>query len=136
MLLNSKNYEEALLKYQTAINKEPLNTTIIVELYVNMAIIYTKIGKCEEAQKYTTKAVELDPENDGLKQLQNAQEQMEKERERIEGDTKCGLCCEKDKEIAFVPCGHFHVCEECSGQLFDCPLCRKVIDKKIRIYQG
>jgi hypothetical protein len=36
----------------------------------------------------------------------------------------CSICRENEKKMAFVPCGHFHTCYECTQQMTSCPLCK------------
>lgn len=46
----------------------------------------------------------------------------------------CIICCDKQIQIVFVPCGHQLACLECSRQITDCPMCRKKIEQKIRTF--
>ncbi|KAI2802316.1 hypothetical protein BLOT_010509 [Blomia tropicalis] len=36
---------------------------------------------------------------------------------------KCVLCCEKQIEVVFVPCGHQLACRKCSEKIEHCPIC-------------
>lgn len=45
----------------------------------------------------------------------------------------CKLCVEKQKEDIFIPCGHFSVCTTCSDKLSYCPVCRRLITRKINL---
>jgi hypothetical protein len=52
-----------------------------------------------------------------------------------EDDSKmCAICIEKPSSYAFVDCGHFCTCDDCSKDLVNCPMCRKHIISRIRIY--
>ena len=46
---------------------------------------------------------------------------------------ECVVCLERAREVAFVPCGPFCVCSNCSGRVSKCPICRKSTRKQ-RIY--
>uniref|UniRef100_F6Y8I1 RING-type domain-containing protein n=1 Tax=Ciona intestinalis TaxID=7719 RepID=F6Y8I1_CIOIN len=46
----------------------------------------------------------------------------------------CKVCLNRDATIAFNPCGHLCVCQSCSPRLNACPICRRSIQQKIRIY--
>lgn len=60
----------------------------------------------------------------------------------------CVVCMTNEREMAFVPCGHFCVCNECSGNFVQngadggrnmrskekCPLCREEVFDVMRIY--
>jgi hypothetical protein len=37
-------------------------------------------------------------------------------------------------EVAFVPCGHFCVCQECSLKVDKCIICRSEITSKIKLF--
>lgn len=47
----------------------------------------------------------------------------------------CRICCMKEKCIAFLPCGHLICCENCAESLKEkCGVCRRTIQKTIRVY--
>ena len=55
----------------------------------------------------------------------------------IGGQTSCIVCFRGDKSHAAVPCGHLCVCEACAEriQIGDpCPVCRKEVAAKLRVY--
>jgi len=72
-----------------------------------------------------------------IKILDNYQQQYEKvilEQIKIYEDkdeTECCICLTNDKKVVFVPCGHYHCCDECSGKVDKCPICRSQISQKI-----
>lgn len=45
----------------------------------------------------------------------------------------CKVCLDKDVQVVFVPCGHT-ACLECAPALGRCHLCRKPIERYIRLY--
>lgn len=47
---------------------------------------------------------------------------------------ECVVCCENTVDIAFVPCGHFCCCQNCSVRLQECPICRVKIQIAQKIY--
>eukprot|EP01102_Stenamoeba_stenopodia_P011976 TRINITY_DN3724_c0_g1_i2.p1 TRINITY_DN3724_c0_g1~~TRINITY_DN3724_c0_g1_i2.p1 ORF type:complete len:336 (-),score=82.45 TRINITY_DN3724_c0_g1_i2:14-1021(-) len=62
-----------------------------------------------------------------------------KEKQNEEEEAKlCQICCEKEKNSVFVPCGHVTSCLSCSKQIADqghnCPACRGVIQAVYQIY--
>jgi len=63
---------------------------------------------------------------------------IEKKREELNTvDTKaCSICLEKDKCVAFFPCGHLCTCEACANNnsLKNCPICRSIIQNKLKIF--
>ena len=46
----------------------------------------------------------------------------------------CIICCQDDKRLACIPCGHFTTCVPCSHTLRTCPICRRSIEAFVRIY--
>lgn len=36
----------------------------------------------------------------------------------------CRICCDKDIEVVFLPCGHIYACEECAERMDACPICK------------
>uniref|UniRef100_A0A183BY84 RING-type domain-containing protein n=1 Tax=Globodera pallida TaxID=36090 RepID=A0A183BY84_GLOPA len=53
---------------------------------------------------------------------------------------RCVICFWQQREYAFIPCGHFCVCEPCSNDIMTkapiCPMCRGQANGTIRIYQS
>lgn len=46
----------------------------------------------------------------------------------------CKICMDHEREICFLPCGHFVTCGSCSDKVYDCPICRQSIDRNFRVY--
>ncbi|XP_065175203.1 baculoviral IAP repeat-containing protein 7-like [Sycon ciliatum] len=46
----------------------------------------------------------------------------------------CKVCMDNDVAVVFQPCKHMVCCEECSGQVQRCPLCRAAITDKMTVY--
>jgi hypothetical protein len=52
----------------------------------------------------------------------------------IEYDDTC-VCCKKEKKnVLMVPCRHNVVCQVCAEEMVECPLCKRAIEEKIKIY--
>ena len=47
----------------------------------------------------------------------------------------CSICLSEKPNILFLPCLHFSICERCeeTGKLWKCSVCRKQIERKIKI---
>lgn len=59
----------------------------------------------------------------------------EKKKMKFDNDHQlCSICMERDKNILFEPCHHITSCAECSEKLNECPICRTIIDKKIKVF--
>ncbi|KAM6372469.1 E3 ubiquitin-protein ligase LRSAM1 isoform 1-T2 [Pluvialis apricaria] len=55
----------------------------------------------------------------------------------LQGDEKkseCVVCMEQETQMVFLPCGHVCCCQTCCEQLHTCPLCRKDITQRIRVF--
>jgi hypothetical protein len=46
----------------------------------------------------------------------------------------CVVCQDKLSAFILLPCGHFCVCACCAGHIKNCPLCRKKIKTKRKIF--
>ena len=51
-------------------------------------------------------------------------------------DRSCTICFECPINTVFIPCGHSISCEKCAfkNSLKNCPMCRKTLQQKIKIY--
>ena len=61
--------------------------------------------------------------------------QSEESREFPEGKD-CLICTVNERQIAFLPCGHFVACVDCSLILTECCVCRETIAERQRIYSS
>ncbi|KAM3910860.1 E3 ubiquitin-protein ligase LRSAM1 isoform 1-T2 [Leptodactylus fuscus] len=50
--------------------------------------------------------------------------------------SECVVCMELEAQSIFLPCGHVCCCINCGDALQTCPLCRRDISQRIRIYQS
>mmetsp|Transcript_45097 Transcript_45097/g.116635 ORF Transcript_45097/g.116635 Transcript_45097/m.116635 type:complete len:257 (-) Transcript_45097:235-1005(-) len=54
-----------------------------------------------------------------------------------EGDKDiCKVCFDREIDTVLVPCGHIVVCGECASNVSRCPLCRNVIEQKVKVYRS
>jgi len=54
--------------------------------------------------------------------------------EDADSSTLCKICMGFQHNIVFIPCGHLCCCENCSGKITHCPICRALIEKKQKIH--
>lgn len=47
---------------------------------------------------------------------------------------ECIVCCAKPKNILLQPCNHVCACKECASKLSSCPVCRKAVTSKVKIF--
>jgi len=54
-------------------------------------------------------------------------------------DCECCVCMEAQKSHIFIPCGHFCACQACaviiSTTTQECPMCRSISSKVLKVYQ-
>lgn len=53
-----------------------------------------------------------------------------------DGEPCCVICEDNASIIMFMPCNHISFCKQCATLLNECPLCKKHIDHKIRVFVG
>lgn len=51
-----------------------------------------------------------------------------------DGIEVCIICLDANREVAYLPCGHFTCCIACGGSMETCPVCRRDVDRTVRIY--
>ncbi|XP_075435287.1 E3 ubiquitin-protein ligase LRSAM1 isoform X1 [Ascaphus truei] len=56
--------------------------------------------------------------------------------EMVDRKSECVVCMEQEAHIIFFTCGHVCCCASCGDALRTCPLCRKDITQRIRIYHS
>ena len=47
---------------------------------------------------------------------------------------ECPICMDGQKNVLFLPCKHVSTCEKCSEKVSTCPVCRKMIERKMKIH--
>ncbi|XP_061335762.1 E3 ubiquitin-protein ligase LRSAM1 isoform X3 [Pezoporus flaviventris] len=50
--------------------------------------------------------------------------------------SECVVCMEQETQMIFLPCGHVCCCQSCCEWLLTCPLCRRDIAQRIRIFHS
>lgn len=51
-------------------------------------------------------------------------------------DNDCKICFEKRIDIVLTPCGHVVVCDGCSKDLKNCPVCRNNVVKAVKMFKA
>jgi hypothetical protein len=46
----------------------------------------------------------------------------------------CRVCYENALEVAFLGCGHVVACESCADRVMDCPVCRRSVAGRVRLW--
>ena len=75
-------------------------------------------------QVQTVNNIQTDKKPEALKQSE------------IRNDEKnCKICMELDIDCVFVDCGHMVSCMQCASKFLICPICRKKIKQKLKIFR-
>ncbi|NXK76408.1 LRSM1 ligase, partial [Amazona guildingii] len=53
-----------------------------------------------------------------------------------EKKSECVVCMEQETQMIFLPCGHVCCCQSCCERLLTCPLCRRDVTQRIRIFHS
>ncbi|XP_055337670.1 ubiquitin carboxyl-terminal hydrolase CYLD-like [Paramacrobiotus metropolitanus] len=80
-------------------------------------------GQASDVTKMHNKVLELERKLQALQQ----------EHRRVCEERHCKICLDKNVDVAFQSCGHLS-CSNCSRTLHDCPVCRKSISAKIKLF--
>jgi hypothetical protein len=51
-----------------------------------------------------------------------------------QGEQKCVVCLESNRDVVFMPCFHVVSCWNCGLRVSECPVCRVAIEQKRRVY--
>ncbi len=57
-------------------------------------------------------------------------------KEAAEARHECVICADAVRSIALSPCGHVCLCEDCAGELRECPMCRRAIEARLKVFHA
>ena len=60
-------------------------------------------------------------------------EQLRKEQLDEDDSPRCQICFDRPPCVELRPCKHLEFCAECAVQCEKCPLCRSVIEARVRV---
>ena len=63
-------------------------------------------------------------------------EEILEENRKLKEDRLCKICLDKDKQIIFVPCGHYVACLDCGLGFEKCPVCRAKIVSIVKTFMA
>lgn len=66
--------------------------------------------------------------------LSSEVEVLRERMQMIEEALTCHICCDREIECAFVPCGHQLCCKDCASRCSKCPLCRVPISENLTVF--
>ncbi|XP_060558859.1 baculoviral IAP repeat-containing protein 7-like isoform X2 [Ruditapes philippinarum] len=56
------------------------------------------------------------------------------ENEKLKDMKLCKICMDNELCMTFLPCGHLATCEDCAQNVNECPICRKLITQRVKIF--
>lgn len=56
--------------------------------------------------------------------------------ERKGNENLCMMCFKQKKDIVFLRCKHLCVCEKCSQKVTICPICKKTVEQRVKVYDS
>ena len=59
---------------------------------------------------------------------------LEKDFQRIEHERRCKICWSQQSNTLFLPCLHCSTCLACDVQVESCPICRRRVQQRVKIY--
>jgi len=65
--------------------------------------------------------------------IQRKEEEEKKKALESESDL-CVICLSAARNCALVPCGHSQVCVDCANRIDHCPICRKRVASRVKLY--
>ncbi|GMI33530.1 hypothetical protein TrCOL_g5536 [Triparma columacea] len=72
--------------------------------------------------------------NHTLKKVKKEKEDVSRSLSALEDAETCTVCLVAKRGVLFLPCGHLVCCGECSERVDECPICRKVIRKRLTVF--
>ena len=153
VITNNENYLVNFDKYFIAQNGNKIKINwiknknkYIVQIYPDIDHNLFILDEIKNKKKIVTNSIEnielLSQENENFKKYN---EEIKKENENllhlleikektIKDGQLCNICVNDKINVVFIPCFHGFCCLTCSNKLVDCPICRKKICKKQKIY--
>ena len=141
-LSDTKIRNNALLGEIKEINSElkKRNSALLGEPTVIDSMSYIDILELEHQLTSTLSAtakrkVDVQKEEEIKRKEEEIKRKEEEIKRKEEAEKKlCAICLTSDKCILLRPCNHICLCGPCSTLVTDCPLCRKLVTKKRKVF--
>jgi len=109
------------------------NSALLGEPTVIDSMTYIDILELEHQLTSTLSATAKRKVDVQKEEMIKRQEEENKRKEEAEKKL-CAICLTSDKCILLRPCNHICLCQPCSTLVTDCPLCRKLVTKKRKVF--
>ncbi|XP_055327711.1 uncharacterized protein LOC129580957 isoform X2 [Paramacrobiotus metropolitanus] len=127
MGFNSDQILNALVELEMRENNPLQELTIESLLQLILDLSYSSDDFQHVPENETTSATMVNAEQQTYENFEATSDICDKAKD-------CIICMEEPAEMAFIPCGHIKTCTPCSDLVMLCPVCRKRIRNRMRIY--
>ena len=127
-----ESHEEVRARLQDEEAKTEAQAEKLAGLQEEVRDLTEKLGRADPSES-ALRAMPMDRLNSVMAHLEETMERVRIRKDRVlEQQSKCCICWAREKEIVFS-CGH-QVCCICSEKVAACPVCRRAVDLRIRMY--
>ena len=140
----SRNQIPLILAWACTIHKAQGSTLDCAQIDLGATLFeygqgYTALSRCRSLDKLSIVTMDVTRLVASPKVLKyyssiNNRELKELEKKNEMSDGDCLICCERDKNCVFIPCGHTGCCIQCGYNLETCPICRSDISSVNKVY--
>lgn len=97
-----------------------------------------KVLELDQTRKLHRKENELTKKQEEAKNLESKLKVLEMNNRELKEaiPTPCSICLDNINDCTFIPCGHLCTCMSCAKQVTTCPLCRRVIKSRVKVFQN
>jgi len=97
-----------------------------------------KVRALDQTRQLHRKENELTAKDRETKNLENKLKQLEMNNRELKEaiPTPCSICLDSINDCTFIPCGHLCTCMTCGKKVSTCPLCRRVILSRVKVFHN
>lgn len=134
--LNHRNEFEEYYAWRTS--PQSLHPIVVDHPPTNIFDEFQNNKKMQEVRINGKLIYQRAKEDEIMMETQKEKEKLEAQEKAIaEQETKeCVICFDNKRTTIFVPCGHHVSCGTCAEKVKDCPICKKKINQKIKVFSS
>lgn len=143
-LIDARSIKEAIektrrqrqaMRERTAGTQETGSPVTLPSEHEEMEVEETPENKVVQKVEEKKKSKDSSPESSSASSSKDKDvETVMQENEKLKDMKLCKICMDNELCMTFLPCGHLATCEDCAKTLLTCPVCRRGIDKKVKIF--
>lgn len=88
----------------------------------------------DKKEKYKIENDNLNTSMQNKNKIENTVQIKKKDGMSNNDSLMCIICCDHQREVALLPCGHFYLCNECAKKITECGICREKIVEIKKIF--